>query len=261
MRVSPTIIVCTFGVQISSFEPNVDLFRGPICFYRMDICFLALSRYAVVCSREEKTWAATATRQNLCDSRDMADLHGRYSYLEVETESRLSCWYDISKWSQTCLTSKSPQPKKRELNLAGFFFLSDALNTTVVIIGTLQGEVQEYNTIEICELYMVLFATEAAGILAFMYIQRRWNLTTKIMLNTCAVNIIAINIYGMVGIWTETIGFHHGWEFWMWNAWYGFMICPWYSYSQTMVRFPRPYHLVEVNVLLRFHHHLYSQRN
>ena len=63
----------------------------------MDIRFLARSRHPVVCSGEEKTWAATATRQNLCGSRAMADLQGRCSYLEVEAESRLSYWYDISK--------------------------------------------------------------------------------------------------------------------------------------------------------------------
>lgn len=38
---------------------------------------------------------------------------------------------------------------------AGFFFLGDSLNTTVTVISTLQNEVQEYNTIQLCELLIV----------------------------------------------------------------------------------------------------------
>lgn len=69
-----------------------------------------------------------------------------------------------------------------------------------------------------------------------MHVQCRWNLSTKTMLNAVAASIIALDAYGMIGVWTQTIGFHHGWEFWLYQVWYGLMVCPWYSYSQTMVR-------------------------
>ena len=39
----------------------------------------------------------------------------------------------------------------------------------------------------------------------------------------------------MIGIWTNAIGFHHEWEFWLYQVWYGVAVCPWYSYSQTMI--------------------------
>lgn len=39
----------------------------------------------------------------------------------------------------------------------------------------------------------------------------------------------------MVGIWTQRFGFHHTWEFWFYQAFYGFFVCPWYSYSQIMI--------------------------
>ena len=58
------------------------------------------------------------------------------------------------------------------------------------------------------------------------------------MLGVVALSIIAANIWGMIGIWTTAIGYHHRWEFWLWNIWYGGMMCPWYSYSQTMVYLP-----------------------
>ena len=39
----------------------------------------------------------------------------------------------------------------------------------------------------------------------------------------------------MIGIWTHKFGFHHEWEFWIYQVWYGIFVCPWYSYSQIMI--------------------------
>ena len=39
----------------------------------------------------------------------------------------------------------------------------------------------------------------------------------------------------MVGIWTQQFGFHHVWEFWVYQTFYGLFVCPWYSYSQIMI--------------------------
>lgn len=30
-------------------------------------------------------------------------------------------------------------------------------------------------------------------------------------------------------------GFHHVWEFWIYQLFYGLFVCPWYSYSQIMI--------------------------
>ena len=39
----------------------------------------------------------------------------------------------------------------------------------------------------------------------------------------------------MIGIWTQKFGFHHVWEFWLYQTLYGLFVCPWYSYSQIMI--------------------------
>ena len=56
----------------------------------------------------------------------------------------------------------------------------------------------------------------------------------------------------MIGIWTPNFGFHHVWEVWVYQAFYGLLyafihspnvgeaepldsVCPWYSYSQIMI--------------------------
>ena len=56
------------------------------------------------------------------------------------------------------------------------------------------------------------------------------------MLNAASAAVVLMTIYGFVGIWTQVIGFHNRWEFWLFQAYLGFFACPWYNYSQTMVR-------------------------
>lgn len=55
------------------------------------------------------------------------------------------------------------------------------------------------------------------------------------MFNAIAVCIIILDAWGMVGIWTQKFGFHKQWEFWLYQVFYGLLVCPWYSYSQTMI--------------------------
>ena len=129
--------------------------------------------------------------------------------------------------------------------------LGDSFNTTYIVVSTLQNEVQEYNIIQICYLTILSFAAQAAGIYTFWRVQHRWGLSTKTMYNVTAISNIAVNIWGMAGVWTTKIGFHNRWEFWLWNIWYGGMLCPWYSYSSTMVSLPLPYSPPESDALLQ----------
>ncbi|KAF4177161.1 hypothetical protein CNMCM8694_001179 [Aspergillus lentulus] len=125
--------------------------------------------------------------------------------------------------------------KQSLLYLIGYFLLGDSLNTTVTVIGTLQNSIVAYNTLELTYLLIVGIAAQALGIYAFWFIQRRYNLGTKTMFNAIAVGIILLDGWGMIGIWTQRFGFHHAWEIWLYQAFYGLFVCPWYSYSQIMI--------------------------
>ncbi|KAF7125883.1 hypothetical protein CNMCM5793_002242 [Aspergillus hiratsukae] len=125
--------------------------------------------------------------------------------------------------------------KQSLLYLIGYFLLGDSLNTTVTVIATLQNSIVAYNTLELTYLLIVGIAAQALGIYAFWFIQRRYNLGTKTMFNAIAVGIILLDGWGMIGIWTQRFGFHHAWEVWLYQAFYGLFVCPWYSYSQIMI--------------------------
>lgn len=138
----------------------------------------------------------------------------------------------------------------------GYFLLGDSLNTTVTVIATLQNSIVAYNTLQLTYLLIVGIAAQvsqpptkrpffphqrtkttiqAIGIYAFWTIQKRFSLSPKTMFNAVAVAIILLDGWGMVGIWTQRFGFHNSWEVWLYQAFYGLFVCPWYSYSQIMI--------------------------
>jgi len=119
--------------------------------------------------------------------------------------------------------------------LVGYFLLGDSLNTTVTVIGTLQNEIVAYNSLQLTYLLIVGIAAQAVGIAAFWRIQKHYGLSTKTMFMVVAICIVLLDGWGMIGIWTQKFGFHNKWEVWVYQVFYGLLVCPWYSYSQTMI--------------------------
>jgi MFS-type transporter involved in bile tolerance (Atg22 family) len=125
--------------------------------------------------------------------------------------------------------------KQSMIYLAGYFLLGDSLNTSVTAIATLQNEVVSYDTLKLTYLLIVGIAAQAIGIGGFWWIQKRYDLSAKTMFNIVMVSIILLDGWGMIGNWTNRFGFHQEWEFWLYQAFYGILVCPWYSYSQIMI--------------------------
>ncbi|KAJ6002582.1 hypothetical protein N7451_005129 [Penicillium sp. IBT 35674x] len=125
--------------------------------------------------------------------------------------------------------------KQSLLYLIGYFLLGDSLNTTVTVISTLQNSLVAYNTLQLTYLLIVGIAAQAVGIYLFWAIQQRYRLGTKTMFNVIAFGIVLLDGWGMIGNWTTRFGFHNVWEVWVYQAFYGLLICPWYSYSQIMI--------------------------
>lgn len=127
------------------------------------------------------------------------------------------------------------QLKQSVIFLAGYFLLGDSLNTTVTVIATLQNQVIAYDTLKLTYLLIVGIAAQAVGIGLFWLIQKRWNLSAKTMFNAVMLSILLLDGWGMIGNWTDKFGFKNEWEVWLYQAFYGLVVCPWYSYSQIMI--------------------------
>lgn len=127
------------------------------------------------------------------------------------------------------------QLKQSLIFLAGYFLVGDSLNTTVTVIATLQNAIVSYNTLKLTYLLIVGIATQAIGIGGFWLIQKKFNLSAKTMFNAIMVAIVLLDGWGIIGNWTDKFGFHNEWEVWLYQAYYGLFVCPWYSYSQIMI--------------------------
>ncbi|KAM5537217.1 hypothetical protein V8D89_009150 [Ganoderma adspersum] len=111
----------------------------------------------------------------------------------------------------------------------------DVLNTTVTVIGTLQNSVVSYSTLQLTLLLIVGIVTQGLGIYLFWLVQKRFQIPTKTMLCFNVLWILILTVWGLIGIHTDKFGFKHVWEIWLYQAYYGLMVCPWYAYSQTMI--------------------------
>ncbi|KAI0465570.1 autophagy protein [Xylaria cf. heliscus] len=122
--------------------------------------------------------------------------------------------------------------KQSLIFLIGYFLLGDSLNTTFSVISILQNDIVTYDALELTYLLLAGIAAQGLGIFSFWYCQKRLKLGTKTMFDITAVATVFLDAWGMVGIWTDRFGFHNLWEFWLY---FGFLVCPWYSYSQIMI--------------------------
>ncbi|KAF2487978.1 autophagy-related protein 22-like protein [Neohortaea acidophila] len=127
------------------------------------------------------------------------------------------------------------QLKQSLAYLIGYFLLGDSLNTTVTVIATLQNTIVSYSSLELTYLFIAGIFAQAVGIFAFWNVQKRFGLSTKTMFSAVAIGIVLLDGWGMIGNWTDKFGFHNKWEVWAYQIFYGLAVCPWYSYSQTMI--------------------------
>ena len=125
--------------------------------------------------------------------------------------------------------------KQSLIYLVGYFLLGDSLNTTVTVIATLQNEVVSYDTLTLTYLFIVGIVAQGVGIAAYWWLQKRYEISAKMMFNIVMVGIVLLDGWGMIGNCTNNFGFHHVWEIWLYQAFYGLFVCQWYSYSQIVI--------------------------
>ncbi|KAK0552298.1 hypothetical protein OC845_001778 [Tilletia horrida] len=139
-------------------------------------------------------------------------------------------------WLQLKLTCKYVwQLKQTLLYLIFYFILSDTLNTAITVISTLQNDATSFKATVLNELLIVGIVAETIGIFGLWYIQKYTGLSTLAAFRWVIGFIVCLMIWGFIGIFTNTIGYHNQWEFWLYQAFYGGLVCPWYAVSFTMI--------------------------
>lgn len=119
--------------------------------------------------------------------------------------------------------------------LLAFFMLADGLNTTSTLVSIVQNEVISFSFLQLTYLGLSQAATSIVSTFGFWYIQKYFGLRTKSMFMVTNVFSVLIPLYGMVGLWSDKVGYHHVNDFWIYNIVFGLFQAPYYSYSQTMM--------------------------
>jgi len=125
--------------------------------------------------------------------------------------------------------------KQTFLYLVFYFLMGDVLNTTLTVVATLQNNVVSYSTLQLTLLLLVGITSQGLGTYVFWRVQKRYGISTKRMLFFVVFWILVLTVWGLAGVHTNTIGFKHVWEIWLYQVITGFFVAPWYSFSQTMI--------------------------
>jgi hypothetical protein len=141
-------------------------------------------------------------------------------------------WLTVG-WKQIFLAAK--QYRRLPMTfvyLFSFFLLADGLNTTGTMVNIVQNEHIQFSFLEATYLGITQAGCSIFSCYAFWYIQRWWSLPNKRMFQvtnifSCvsreytelsAEHVQFIPFWGMLGLWTNKVGFHNTWEFYAYNV-------------------------------------------
>ncbi|KAK0386138.1 hypothetical protein NLU13_5975 [Sarocladium strictum] len=119
--------------------------------------------------------------------------------------------------------------------LVAFFLLADGIGTTIVLVGIAQTQVVAFSATQNTYLIMAQGGSCIVGVFGAYHVQRLFNIRTKTMLQCANVGCVLVALWGMLGIWTTKVGYHSIWEFWLFNAQFGFTMGAQFSYGQAFM--------------------------
>lgn len=119
--------------------------------------------------------------------------------------------------------------------LVAFFLLADGLNTTGTLISIIQNNSISFSFLQITYLGITQAMCSIASTFGFWYIQKAFGIRTKSMFMITNAMSVLIPFYGMLGLWFTKVGYHHAYDFWIYNIVFGLFQAPYYAYSQTMM--------------------------
>lgn len=119
--------------------------------------------------------------------------------------------------------------------LVAYFLLADGINTTITLVAIAQTQVVEFSAVQNTYLIMVQGASAMAGVFGAYYVQAYFGLRTKTLLQICNIGGVLLAVWGMLGIWTDKVGYHNLWEFWAYSAVFGLALGPQFSYGQAFM--------------------------
>lgn len=93
--------------------------------------------------------------------------------------------------------------------LAAYFLLADGLNTTGTVVGIVQNQHVQFSFLQNTYLGIAQACTSIMSCYVFWYLQKWRRIPTKRMFQVTNVVTVFIPFWGMLGLWTNKVGFHN----------------------------------------------------
>lgn len=139
-------------------------------------------------------------------------------------------------FKQTFFAAKQVRTLSQTLAyLIASFLLQDGISTTITLVSITQTQLVVFSAIENTYFIMVQAASCIFGVCFVYWIQKKFQLSTKTMLQATNFGALLMPLWGMVGIWTTKFGYRNIWEFWLFAVQYGFTLGAEFSYSQAFM--------------------------
>jgi MFS-type transporter involved in bile tolerance (Atg22 family) len=124
--------------------------------------------------------------------------------------------------------------KQAMLYLVAYFLLNETFGTYFNVTGLLQNEVINYSPLLLNALSLVSDLGGGSGTVFMLWLQKKYRFSVKKGVFYGACMTLPPSLWGGIGYFTNAIGFHHPWEFWLASAW-NFQTAAWGSYQVTMI--------------------------
>jgi MFS-type transporter involved in bile tolerance (Atg22 family) len=118
--------------------------------------------------------------------------------------------------------------------LVAWFLLADGISTQLTLISIAQTQAVAFSATGNTYFLIVQGFCAGLGCWGYYVLQKQFNLKTKTILQIVNFCCLLTAVWGTIGIWTDKIGFHNQWEFWLFAATYSFHFGPQFSYGQAM---------------------------
>lgn len=139
-------------------------------------------------------------------------------------------------FKQTWFTAKQAWKLKQTFfYLLAFFLLADGIGTTTTLVAIAQNQVVVFSATKNTYLIMVQGGSAIVGVYSAYLAQRYFKLRTKTMLQISNAGCVLLPLWGMIGIWTDKVGYHNLWEFWFFAGQYGFTLGAQFGYGQAFM--------------------------
>lgn len=126
------------------------------------------------------------------------------------------------------------QLKQCMLYLVAYFMLQETFGTYFNVTGILQNEVINYDPLKLNAMSLVADLSGGSGTVFVLVLQHYFRFSVKAGVFYGALMTLVPSLWGAIGTFTNTVGFHHVWEFWLAQAW-NFQTAAWGSYQVTMI--------------------------